>query len=208
VSATLELVDLSCKRGRRELFFGLQASVSAGQLLRVEGANGAGKTSLLRMLCGLLPPSAGQVRWRGQNVARLKDEFNAELLYLGHAPALKDDLTAAENLACSMSLAGSASSKAALGEALERAGLKGRSGLATRLLSQGQKRRAALARLELSADKSLWILDEPFNALDNAAILWLTALIERHLASKGTVVMTTHQRHAIGAEGGELLLSL
>ncbi len=208
MSARLELVELSCRRGRRELFSGINAVLAAGQLLRVEGANGAGKTSLLRMLCGLLPANAGEVRWDGQNVARLKDEFNAELLYLGHAPALKDDLTAGENLAWSMSLAGHASTAQARSEALQRAGLKGRSGLPIRLLSQGQKRRAALARLELSADKPLWILDEPFNALDNAAILWLTSLIERHLACGGMIVMTTHQRQQIGAESAEVQLSL
>lgn len=208
MSAVLELVELSCKRGRRELFSGLHAGLAAGQLMRVEGANGAGKTSLLRMLAGLLPATAGEVRWRGQNVARLKDEFNAELLYLGHAPALKDDLTALENLAFSMALAGGAVAPSTLRDALERAGLKGRSDLATRLLSQGQKRRAALARLELSSDKTLWILDEPFNALDNAAIVWLTGLIERHLAAAGMVVMTTHQRQGIGAEHTEVQLSL
>ena len=208
MSPLLELVDLSCQRGRRELFSGLKASLAPGQLLRVEGANGAGKTSLLRMLSGLLPASSGEVRWRGQNVARLRDEFNAELLYLGHAPALKDDLSALENLAFSMALAGVALAPEALLKALERAGLKGRSGLATRVLSQGQKRRAALARLELSSDRTIWILDEPFNALDNAAIVWLTTLIESHLANGGMVVMTTHQRQGIGATQAEVQLSL
>jgi heme exporter protein A len=193
MSATLELVDLACQRGRRVLFRNLGVSLVAGQLLRVDGANGAGKTTLLRMLCGVLPPAAGEVRWQGKNIARLRDEFSAELLYLGHAPALKDELSALENLTFATVLAGRSASTDQLVEALERAGLSEKKGLPVRFLSQGQRRRAALARLEIAQQQPLWVLDEPFNALDKGAIMWLTALIERHLADGGNVVLTSHQ---------------
>jgi heme exporter protein A len=193
VSGLLSLVDVSCRRGRSLLFAGVSASLQEGQLLRVEGDNGSGKTSLLRIICGLLAPASGEVRWRDHAVARLHDSFSAELVYLGHAAALKDDLSAFENLELATRLAGDAPGRAELEAALAEAGLSTKLGAMARALSQGQRKRAALARLALSENKPLWVLDEPFTALDRQAIDWLLSLIEAHLLRGGLVVLTSHQ---------------
>ena len=188
----LELRDLGCVRGRRRLFQGLNAVLAPGQLLRVTGANGAGKTSLLRMLCGLLPPTQGQVLWQGRSVQREREALLPQLVYLGHAAALKDELSALENLQAATRLAGLRPDEAAARQALADAGLRGREQVPARILSQGQRRRAALARLPLSRAR-LWVLDEPFNALDTAAVAWLLRLIEAQLQGGGLVVLTSHQ---------------
>ncbi len=202
-----ELRDLACMRGRRTLFQNLQLRLAPGQLLRVAGANGAGKTSLLRMLCGLLAPSQGSVWWRAQPLAAQREAFHRELLYIGHAAALKDDLSALENLRASEGIAGLACNDAAARQALTEAGLRGREHLAVRSLSQGQRRRAALARLPLS-QASLWVLDEPFNALDTAATAWLCGLLARHVTRGGLVVLTSHQELTLGADVPQRVLSL
>ena len=188
----LELRDLGCQRGRRRLFQGLNAALAPGQLLRVSGANGAGKTSLLRMLCGLLAPAQGEVLWHGRSVRGNRETYLRQLVYLGHAAALKDDLSALENLQAAARLAGLSPDEAAARQALADAGLRGREQVPARILSQGQRRRAALARLPLSRAR-LWVLDEPFNALDTAAVAWLQGLIEAQLQRRGMVVLTSHQ---------------
>jgi heme exporter protein A len=188
----LEAADLECERGGWLLFRGLSFALAAGESLRVAGANGSGKTSLLRILCGLLLPSAGEVRWRGTAIRGLREDYSRELVYLGHAPAVKDDLSAAENLAISCALAGMPAEAQAIEEALARFGLAGKS-QPSRRLSQGQRRRAALARLALSASRPLWLLDEPFSALDAAGVALLRGLIEAHLGRGGAVIFTTHQ---------------
>ena len=188
----LEAAELECERGGRVLFRGLSFALRAGESLRVAGANGSGKTSLLRILCGLLPPASGEVRWRGTAVQRLREDYSRELVYLGHAPAVKDDLSAAENLSVSCALAGMPAAEEAIAEALARFGLAGKRQLSRRL-SQGQRRRAALARLALSASRPLWLLDEPFSALDVAGVALLRGLIEAHLERGGAVIFTTHQ---------------
>jgi len=194
----LEAAELECERGGWVLFRGLSFALRAGESLRVAGANGSGKTSLLRILCGLLAPIAGEVRWRGTAIGRLREEYSGELVYLGHAPAVKDDLTAAENLAISCALAGMPAAARAIEEALARFGLAGKTQPARRL-SQGQRRRAALARLALSAARPLWLLDEPFSALDAQGVGLLRGLIEAHLARGGAVVFTTHQDAGVAA---------
>lgn len=192
----LEAQDLACIRGERRLFRKLSFSATAGQLLHVQGANGSGKTSLLRLLAGLALPDAGEVRWRGQPVRRERELFARELLYLGHLPALKDELSARDNLAWQQRLAGNALPDAALAQALEQVlaqmGLAREIDLPVRRLSAGQRRRAALARLLLAAAAPLWILDEPFTALDAAAVQTLSGVIAQHLATGGCVVLTTH----------------
>jgi heme exporter protein A len=197
MSGGLELRDLGCVRGRRSLFRGLDLRLEPGQLLRVTGANGSGKTSLLRMLCGLLAPAQGEVLWHGRSVRRDREAFLQQLVYLGHAAALKDDLSALENLQVAVRLGGRTADAAALRQALADAGLRGREHLPARVLSQGQRRRAALARLPLGGAR-LWVLDEPFNALDTAATGWLLGLIEGQLRGGGLVVLTSHQPVALG----------
>jgi heme exporter protein A len=194
----LEASNLDCLRGGRTLFRGLSFSLEGGELLRIAGANGSGKTSLLKILCGLLFPDSGEVRWQGTPIRRLREDYSRHLVYLGHAPAVKDDLSAAENLAVACTLAGRTASPQQAQQALESYGLAA-DGVAIRRLSQGQRRRAALARLLLSADAPLWLLDEPFAALDAAAARFTEELIAGHVAQGGTVVYTTHQEAKIGA---------
>ena len=208
MSTGLELRRLECVRGRRSLFKDLDLQVGPGHLLRLQGANGAGKTSLLRMVCGLLAPAAGEVLWRGQRVTALREEFGKELIYLGHAAALKDDLTALENLQAACLLSGRATDAAAAAAALSQAGLRGRERAPARVLSQGQRKRVALARLVLGSDAPLWVLDEPFNALDVAATDWLIELIGTHVGRGGIVVLTSHQSVVFGGAVPQVGLQL
>ena len=195
----LEAANLECVRGSRTLFRGVGFSLTPGALLRVTGSNGSGKTSLTRMLCGLLEPAAGEVRWKGENIRALREEFCGHLLYIGHANALKDDLTATENLAFSCGIAGLTVPRERAHAALERFGLAEGERLPVRALSQGQRRRAALARLAVGEAQPLWILDEPFAALDAAGIDLVQSLASEHLARGGMVVLTTHQDARIEA---------
>jgi len=186
----LEADNLECVRGERRLFAGLNFKLAAGELLYLQGKNGAGKTSLLRMLIGLLLPASGEIRWKG--LAIESDEFRADLCYLGHLNAIKEELTPLENLLAAARLADEDLSEDDAIDALEQVGLAGREDLACKYLSQGQKRRVALARL-VKERRPLWILDEPFVALDVAAVDWLAGLISAHLQRGGLAVMTTHQ---------------
>lgn len=184
--------DLSCVRGDRRLFSGLGFELEPGGRLYIGGENGAGKTSLLRMLCGLSPPDAGEIRWQGEPIGALGDEFRKAVLYLGHHNALKEELTALENLQTSAALAGVSVDDDKGIDLLGRVGLAGREELPVRFLSQGQKRRVALARL-LWNQAPLWVLDEPFVALDTAAVSWLAKVIGAHVAGGGMAVLTSHQ---------------
>jgi heme exporter protein A len=196
---SLEAVDVRCTRGERTLFDGLSFTLKSGELLRIGGPNGSGKTSLLRIACGLLEPDRGEVCWDGENVRRLKEEFWARLLYIGHANALKDDLTASENLSVACTLAGIVADERRISGALGNLGLAGRENLPARVLSQGQRRRVALARLALGEDATLWVLDEPFTALDAAAIDCVQGLISGHVSRGGGVIYTTHYEASIAA---------
>ena len=208
MSAGLELRQIECVRGRRSLFKSLDLLVQPGHLLRLQGANGAGKTSLLRMICGLLAPAHGEVLWRGQRIAALREEFGKELVYLGHAAALKDDLSALENLQTASVLGGRAVTAAQASAALAEAGLRGRERAPARVLSQGQRKRVALARLVLSGDAPLWVLDEPFNALDTAAGAWLVGLVSAQVERGGIVVLTSHQSVAFSDALPQVALQL
>lgn len=188
----LEAHDVECVRGERRLFKNLALQVEAGACLLVQGANGSGKTSLLRILAGLTPPANGHVHWKGRPIKQLGDFYRNDLLYCGHHNALKDDLSAEENLLAAAALSGRPVTVEAARHALRQAGLAGRERLPVRVLSQGQRRRASLARL-LLAYRPVWILDEPFTALDTHAMQWLSALIDRHLALGGLTVLTSHQ---------------
>jgi heme exporter protein A len=191
----LEAAELECERGGRILFRGLSFALRGGELLRVVGPNGSGKTSLLRILCGLLSPTSGSVSWEGAEIRRLREEYSRQLVYLGHATAVKDDLTAAENLRITCTLAGLSASPREIRQALDTFGL---AGLPVKRLSQGQRRRAALARLVLSESLPLWLLDEPFAALDASAMDLVEALIAAHVARGGSVVFTSHQEPKTG----------
>ena len=192
----LEADNLECVRGDRRLFAGLGFKLAAGELLYLQGKNGSGKTSLLRMLIGLLPPETGSIRWKGEAIN--SDEYRADLCYLGHLNAIKEELTPLENLLAAARLADEELSEDDALDALEQVGLAGREDLACKYLSQGQKRRVALARL-VKEKRPLWILDEPFVALDVAAVDWLSGIISGHLQRGGMAVMTTHQRVDIAA---------
>jgi len=169
-------------------------------LLRIAGANGSGKTSLLRIACGLLEPSGGEVLWAGENIRRLQEEFWRQLVYIGHAHAIKDDLSAVENLEVACILAGIDVRREQLGEALRRLGLAGFERLPGRVLSQGQRRRVALSRLALAESAPLWILDEPFTALDAAALDCVRTLMAEQVSRGGSVLYTTHYETKIVSE--------
>jgi len=192
VTPALQICDLHCVRGGRRVFDGLSLDIPEGRLLRVSGANGAGKTSLLRMICGLLLPARGEVLWRGQRIAALREDFHRQLIYLGHAAALKDDLSAGENLVAAARLSGLDPSAAEVGAALASTGLRGHAHVPVRNLSQGQRRRVALARLVLGKASALWVLDEPFNALDAAASAWLLQRVIGQVRRGAIVVLTSH----------------
>jgi heme exporter protein A len=192
----LEVDNLQCTRGDRRLFSGVGFSLSGGELLHLYGHNGSGKTTLLRTLCGLVAPTEGEVRWKGEAIRRQRDEFAAELLYLGHKNGLKDDLTGIENLLVACRMAGASVKEEQAWEVLQGMGLRGHEDLPARVLSQGQQKRVALARLLLS-EAPLWILDEPFVGLDVAAVALLEKVVADHVASGGMVVLTTHQEVAL-----------
>ncbi len=195
----LEAHQIEITRGDRRLFADLSLALESGMLLLVTGSNGSGKTSLLRALCGLLLPAAGEVRWHGRNIRALREEYWRHLAYIGHLNALKDELTASENLRTLCALSGIHTTPQQQQQALAQFGLAGREHLPAKVLSQGQRRRTALARLPLSGALPLWVLDEPFAALDSAAISRVQSVVGDHLAQGGMVVMTTHQQVPIPA---------
>lgn len=188
----LEVDDLACERGNHRLFSGLSFRLEAGELMQVQGQNGSGKTTLLRTLCGFMQPAQGKVLWGGQDIAEWDDDFHAAMCYLGHHNAIKDELSALENLQMSVGLAGYTLGDEEAMRVLRRMGLQRREHLPVRVLSQGQRRRVALARL-LVGDAKLWILDEPLTALDVGAVGLIQELIGEHLSKGGMTIFTTHQ---------------
>ncbi len=179
-------------RGERLLFEKLSFKLTNGTVLYLQGANGSGKTTLLRTICGLSKPYDGSINWCGENINTLAEDYSKHVLYIGHLPGIKEDLTALENLQFSLTLSGLNISEHNATEVLKMLGLAKGLNLPTRMLSQGQKRRVALARLWLQ-DLPLWILDEPFTALDTHATQLLKQKIETFANAGGIVVMTTHQ---------------
>ena len=180
-------------RGGRTLFEDLHLEIKPGSILRISGDNGSGKSSLLRILCGLLSPHTGQVFWGSDPINKDRDQFHSELIYLGHIPALKSDFSAIENLMSLALLGGQLISSEEAMNALREAGLDRQAHRFIRTLSQGQKQRIALTRLRLPQAKLIWVLDEPFNALDRDANLALQNLLINHVNRGGIVALSSHQ---------------
>lgn len=193
MSKSLRLESITCVRGDRTLFEELNLEIKPGSILRISGDNGSGKSSLLRIVCGLLTPHAGKVFWGSDPITEDRDQFHGELIYLGHIPALKADFSAIENLMSLALLGGQSISNEEAMNALREAGLDRQAHRFIRTLSQGQKQRIALSRLLLPQPKSIWILDEPFNALDRDANRALQNLLINHVNRGGIVALSSHQ---------------
>ena len=188
----LQVINLTCVRGTRRLFRDLNFSANEGELVELRGPNGSGKTSLLRILCGLATPAAGDVRWNGQGIRRLGEEYFASVAYLGHQNAVKDELTAIENLKISSAVAGQAPGDGEAREILARVGLSQQQHLPARALSAGQRRRLGMTRL-LTSTAKLWILDEVLTSLDDSAMNLSREFITEHLKKDGIAIVATHQ---------------
>jgi heme exporter protein A len=178
--------------------------VSRGTFVKLTGPNGSGKTSLLRILCGLLAPAEGQVTWQGANIHALGEEYVAHLTYLGHRHGIKDELSAIENLRISNALNGIEISQERARDALGQMGLAGRESLPARFLSEGQRRRVGLARL-LVCNTKLWLLDEVLTSLDKGAVSLVRSLIENHLTGGGIAIVATHQELELAATRSQRL---
>ena len=189
---TLRAEGLAYRRGDQALFENLSFEVLGGQLVWLRGHNGRGKTSLLRLLAGLAQADHGRVTWGGIALADAT-QFPAQSVYVAHANALKDDLTVFESLQFLTTLHGRDGSSGAVLDALQHLGMRKRQRSPIRTLSQGQRRRVALARLALDTRPSIWILDEPFDALDVEGIEVVNGLLTNHLDRGGSVVLTSHQ---------------
>ena len=183
---------LSCIRGERRLFSEVDLVVNPGEWVHVRGQNGVGKTSLLRILVGLATAESGQIYWNDAPISACRDLYHENLLYQGHYACIKDELTAIENLRLAAGLDGARLDEDRAMRTLWRFGLRGREELAVRNLSAGQQRRVGMARL-LSRKATLWVLDEPFTALDTAAVDMLAGVLGEHVAQGGMVVLTSHQ---------------
>ena len=189
----MQTIDLACDRGERRLFEGLHLQLQPDSVTWLRGRNGRGKTSLLRLLAGLATPAAGEVRIMGRPLRQAGTSWRRHWAYIAHQNALKDDLSATEALAFLAQLHGLENTPQALQQALRRMGIANRLHAPVRTLSQGQRRRIALARLALSAAAPVWLLDEPFDALDADGVAALNALISDHAARGAAVLLTSHQ---------------
>lgn len=187
----LQAEAIECSRDDRLLFADLTLELSGGEALILEGRNGTGKTTLLRILCGLRRPDEGEVRWGGVPIEECAVDFHRHMVYVGHLDGIKRELTALENLRVLQTLSGRG--RLTIEEALEAVRLGGFEDIPVHYLSAGQKRRAALARL-LVTDARLWVLDEPFTSLDVHGIELVEALMAKHIAAGGAMVMTSHHQ--------------
>ena len=194
---SLRFSALGCTRGDKRLFNNVNCEVNGGQWLYVAGVNGVGKTSLLRMVVGLAPIESGQILWNDVSIHSRREEFRRDLCYLGHLNALQESMPVHDNLRYTAALAGLSPSIDEIDAVLARFGVPGRGQQLVRHLSQGQKRRVALSRLALNRAR-LWVLDEPFVAMDDAGVRMLAALIAQHVQKGNLAVITSHQQVDIG----------
>ncbi|NOQ93998.1 MAG: cytochrome c biogenesis heme-transporting ATPase CcmA [Methylophaga sp.] len=185
----LEVKNIHCSRGHRQLFTGLNFSLNSGEVLLVEGKNGSGKSTLLKIVSGLRRPDSGDVLWNKQSLSSIFSEYTQQLVWLSHRNGINDSLTAKENIQVSISL--SKSTDVNIKKVLEKIGLNAYANTPVRQFSAGMKRRLALSRL-LTQKAQLWVLDEPQGALDKAGIKLLESLVEEHVANDGMVIMSSH----------------
>jgi len=193
--------ELGCVRDDRILFEGLSFQLFPGQALLLEGRNGSGKTSLLRLLCGMRRPDAGDIRWCDEDIFRLGPDYHAHVAYVGHKDGVKLDLTAYENLKMARGL-GAPNPEVSFDEALDRIELRGFDDIPAHNLSAGQQRRLALARL-LVTRANLWILDEPFTSLDSLGISIVETLFDHHVDQGGMLAVTSH--HQVNLNNAEIV---
>lgn len=191
MSLCLQARKLACERDGRSLFEGLDLDIRGGEIVRIEGPNGSGKTTLLKILSGQLSDYQGDLFWQGLPMRNAREHFLANLLYLGHTPGIKSGLSALENLAWYQALSGEAGSESQRFEVLEGVGLAGFEEVPAGQLSAGQQRRVALARLTLTP-RALWVLDEPFTAIDRQGVADLERLLVAHAQAGGSALVTTH----------------
>ncbi len=189
----LEVRSITCERSERILFKNLSFSVEPGTLVRIAGSNGAGKTTLLRLITGLMRPLEGEIFWRGEPLKKAAQDYWHELCYIGHRNGVKDDLTAIENLMINARVAAVKTTEDECIKALQAVGLQEYIDVPVGQMSQGQRRRVALARLWISEETTLWVLDEPFTALDVKGVERLAQLIAKHVQNGGVVIYVTHQ---------------
>ncbi len=202
----LEIKNLSLSRGGRGLLQGVNFTLNAGEWLHLQGDNGIGKTSLLRVICSLAPLDQGEILWRGHDIYQDLPLYLRNIFFFGHKLALKEELSPLENLAIECALMDVPACDLDLMSALAHFGLEGRAHVPLGILSQGQKRRVALAKLKLSR-APLWVLDEPLVALDTNTVALFRQLLEEHLKADGLVILTSHQNIELNGRGRTLLLS-
>ena len=193
----LKAQGLKCVKGNTELFSDIHFEVQSGEALVVEGSNGSGKTSLLRILCGFNYPVEGEITWNGTAIDG-HESYQQQISYIGHASGVKLDLTVLENLVFAQRLVGSTRAEDEIKEIIREVGLFKQRHLQTRKLSAGQKRRVALARLQLE-ERQLWILDEPLTALDREFVTEFEKVLENHLQQNGMLIVTTHREMILPA---------
>ncbi len=187
----LSTSNLECTRDDRLLFEGLSIELGSAEVLQIEGANGSGKTSLLRILCGLRRADAGDVYWQGEVVSQVREDYYANMVYIGHLPCIKAELTVLENIRALLDTRSMTIELDVIEQGLARVGLAGFDDVAGKALSSGQRRRILLAFLLLS-DTRLWILDEPLTALDKQGVALMETMILEHREAGGSVIFTTH----------------